>query len=166
MKRFLLLFLLIIGCKQEEEKKINIPRGSEFTKGFTVYESISGDRKWFLKADSAITEKDRIRIYGVHLKFLDREDVHSVLTSDSGFVIEKTGDLIAYGNVEVLTKDSVKLFTNSLFWDNGNEKILVQGVFHYTGKDEEFEGEGLESDPDLKHIVIKKRVEGKGSIEE
>ena len=53
------MFLLFIGCKQEEEK-INTPRGSEFTKGFTVYESISGDRKWFLKADSAITEKDRI----------------------------------------------------------------------------------------------------------
>jgi len=165
MKKILFLFLLLYGCKQEEEK-INIPRGSEFTKGFTVYESVSGDRKWFLKADSAITEKDRIKIYGVHLKFLDREDICSVLTSDSGFVIEKTGDLIAYGNVEVLTKDSVKLFTDSLSWDNRNEKILVEGVFHYTGKDEEFEGEGLESDPELKHILIKKRVEGKGRIEE
>ena len=165
MKKILLFFLLFLGCKQEEDR-IKPTRGVEFTKGTTVSESISGERKWFLRADSAITGKDRIRIYGVHLEFLEAEVVRSTLSSDSGLVIENTGDLVAYGNVRVITRDSVKVFTDSLSWDNSKERILVKGRFRYQGKDEAFTGEGLESDPELSHIIIKKRVEGEGRIKE
>ena len=165
MKKLLFILVLLAGCK-EEESNVNIPRGSEFTKGFTVYESFSGQKKWFLKADSAITMKDSIRIYGVHLKFLDKERERSTVVSDSGLVLERSGDLKAYGDVRVLTGDSIKLYTDSLSWDNRNEKILVKGGFKYISKREEFEGEGLESDPELKHIIVKRKIKGKGSIEE
>lgn len=159
--KYIFLIFLIFGCSKVREKG---EKQKIFIKDFSISESFSGYKNWILFADSAReSENYSYVIYNINLSFLSSEkETLSKLYSDSGHVFEETGNLIAFSNVKVLTSDSIKLFTDSLRWDNKIEKIVIDGLFRYWTKDEFIEGEGMESDRLLKEIVIKKKIKGKG----
>jgi len=140
----------------EETQKVSV-------KDFTISESISGNKNWILFADSAIVKDTSYIIYGVRLNFLsENKDTISKLFSDSGVVFENSGNLTALSNVKVILSDTIKIFSDSLKWDNKSGKIIIEGNFKYISMSEEIEGEGMESDRFLKEVVIKKRIKGKG----
>ena len=65
--------------------------------------------------------------------------------------------MLAYGNVKVISGDSLKLFSNSILWDNqyklitSNDSVTFTTTFNDT-----MYGIGIESDVDLTHSKILK----------
>ena len=63
----------------------------------------------------------------------------------------------AYGDVKVISDDSVKLFSNSILWDNHYKLITSHDSVMFTSSDNDtMYGVGFESDMDLTKWKIKK----------
>lgn len=94
---------------------------------------------------------------GVAVDFFDSEGKHlSYLESDSAIIIEKTNDMIARGNVTVISDNGTTLYTEELRWDHGREKVVSDvGVVFITEKDT-LKGKGFESNADLTEWVIER----------
>lgn len=161
-----LVVLLLIFCDCSEEQKVEIPDFHEEIKDFRLTE-MSGDLlKWELSGNRAVSRRDTIIVYEVNLTFFNNEgNVSSTLRSDSGFVIEKTNDLTALGDIVIKTADSVTLWTQKLNWIEEEEKITTDREVRYKKDGKLYRGTGMESDPDLKHIKIKKNFRGEGEFE-
>jgi len=122
-----------------------------------------GKRAWTLEARRVEFRNDTTVLYHLTLHFYDEhEEPTSVLTADSGYLYERTRDMVAFGHVEVLTlEDSTRLLTRSLAWDHQRERIYTfDSVTVYRGT-EVLTGVGLISDPALKRIRIGGEVLGK-----
>ena len=100
----------------------------------------------------------------VKADFFDEEGMHiSQLTSDSAHIDQKTNNLHAYGNVKVISDDSVKLFSNSILWDNHYKLITSHDSVMFTSSNNDtMYGVGFESDIDLTQWKIKKPRGTKG----
>ena len=81
----------------------------------------------------------------------DEQGLHiSQLTSDSAHIDQKTNNPHAYGNVRVISDDSVKLFSNSILWDNHYKLITSHDSVMFTSSNNDtMYGVGFESDMDL-----------------
>ena len=79
----------------------------------------------------------------------------SNLKSERAFVYENSDNLLAIGNVVVVSDSGVTLFTDSLYWENDNERITSNDtVMLTTGVNDTLYGVGFESDVDLTHWKI------------
>ncbi len=128
-----------------------------------IEETRWGKRAWTLQAERVEFRQDTTALYHLTLHFYDSNEVPtSVLTADSGYLFERTRDMVAWGHVEVRTlEDSTRLLTHSLAWDHQRERIYTfDSVTVYRGS-EVLTGVGLISDPSLKHIRIGGEVIGK-----
>ncbi len=104
-------------------------------------------------------EKKEVILEGnVDADFFSIEEEHmSNLKSERAFVYEKTDNLLAIGNVVVVSDSGVTLFTDSLYWDNKLEKITSNDtVMLTTETNDTLYGVGFESDVDLNHWKILK----------
>ncbi|SVA03165.1 uncharacterized protein METZ01_LOCUS56019, partial [marine metagenome] len=92
----------------------------------------------------------------VDADFFSTEEEHmSNLKSERAFVYEETDNLLAIGNVVVVSDSGVTLFTDSLYWDNKLEKITSNDTIMLTTEmDDTLYGVGFESDVDLTHWKI------------
>ncbi|OQY29932.1 MAG: LPS export ABC transporter periplasmic protein LptC [Candidatus Cloacimonetes bacterium 4572_55] len=128
---------------------------------FTVIETKLGKRKYKAVAEHAKIFKDRGETVASQLEvvFYDQEGIpFSTLTSDSGLISEKTKNMRAAGNVVVVNRDSARLESEELKWDHGKEKIISDKFVKITRGRDTLTGIGLETDPQLKEIEIKKDV--------
>ncbi len=125
-----------------------------------------GTPLWELFAKEAREVERYTKIYGIKLIFYSKEgEPVSTLYADSGKVKREKGDLSALGNV-VVRREGWTLKTRSLNWNNRKKKIWTRDEFVYEGKEGKVTGKGFESDPDLKHIVIKEKYTEEGEFEE
>ena len=70
---------------------------------------------------------------------------------------EKNDIKLAIGNVRVYSDSGVTLFTDSLLWNNKNEKIFSNdSIMLTTNYNDTLYGIGFESNVDLTHWKIKK----------
>jgi len=98
---------------------------------------------------------------GLYVDFFDKEGTHtSVLVADSGNIREVKQNLEVRGEVVFTTDRGVNLETKSLRWDPNLNKILTDDFVKVTRGKDVVTGYGLESDPELKHITIKRNVSG------
>lgn len=87
--------------------------------------------------------------------FSTREKHMSTLTSREARVFEATDNLLALGDVVVVSDSGVTLYTDSLYWDNGAEKITTRDTVMLTTETHDtLYGIGLESNVDLTHWKI------------
>ncbi len=84
--------------------------------------------------------------------------VSSTLVSDSGIIREKTHELKVWGNVEVSSKDGIKLEADSLYWDQKTNQIVTESFVKITQQGNIQTGYGLESDSKLTNFKIKKDI--------
>lgn len=85
----------------------------------------------------------------------------SWLTADSGEVIEENNQMTVWGDVEVTSDDGVKLFTETLKWDQDRNRV-VNNVYNEIHRgDDILRGYGLETDRNLKEFTLKKQVSGR-----
>jgi LPS export ABC transporter protein LptC len=128
---------------------------------FSTTETFGGDKSWRLLAAKAevFGGKGFSKVYGVKVLFYGPEgDVTSTLTSERGRVSEGTRDLQAFGNVLLESSDGVTLETNSLRWDNRNERIWSAEFVTVTEGNKVLTGYGFDSDPDLKNVQVHSEV--------
>ncbi|MCD6246553.1 LPS export ABC transporter periplasmic protein LptC [candidate division WOR-3 bacterium] len=165
MKRLILLLLLLFLASCNNDDKIVKSRESEYLTDFTINTTRKGHKEWTLLAEKAIQSPgdSMIVIFNFNLTFFKQDSFDSYLKADSGLFYPDRGDLYAYKNVFVLTKDSVELRTDSLFWNNSEKVLHAPGEILLKQSGMLLKGKDLTSRSDLKEIVIK-NVEGREKI--
>ncbi len=102
-------------------------------------------------------DKQEIVLDGnVDADFYSTDEEHmSNLKSERAFVYESSDNLLAIGNVIVVSDSGVILFTDSLYWENDNERITSNDTVMLTTEvNDTLYGIGFESDVDLTHWKI------------
>ncbi len=163
MKVFFVVFSLIImiiafnGCtsfdqdQTETDEEIDFPDQESWqTEMFFTRE---GKRRAVLKAGYvAKYSKKRYTLLkeGVQVDFYDSEgNAKSVLTSEEGKVFDDQEDMIATGNVVVVSKNGTVLNTEELIWKNNEERIISNVPVKITTETDTLYGDSFSSDPDL-----------------
>ncbi len=156
------VLVVLVACGQSQEPgTTENPPPKEELQTVQIVETRWGRPQWTLNADRILLGSDTTRVYPVRLTFYDEEGrVSSHLVADSGWVLEKTRDLIAMGNVVVVTQDSTRLVTSSLRWDNKQRKIETDQEVTIYKKGRVLKGKGLVSDAALERIEIEGQVVG------
>ncbi len=87
--------------------------------------------------------------------FFDESGRHSsVLKARGGEVKDNTQDMMAYGNVIVVSDSGVTLYTDTLHWDNRNKKIYSRNPVMFITRYDTLYGDRFESDERLKNYTI------------
>ncbi len=92
---------------------------------------------------------------GVKVDFFNNMGEHtSVLTSKGGEVKDQSQNMIAYGNVVVVSDSGLTLFTDTLLWDNEKQKIISEIPVKITSDTDTLYGDSFISDPNLENYEI------------
>jgi len=161
-------FLIILGlssCVKEKPEKPKISGEESFPdqaiENFTLTHTNQGEKEWELEADRAeIYEKEgKTVVHRLKLKFYEQGKITSVLTARRGEISSPSGDIEVRGDVVVTSeKEEMTLKTNSLKWDARRDRIVTDDFVRQEKGDTIVTGQGLESDPKLERLVIKKDV--------
>lgn len=93
----------------------------------------------------------------VDVDFFDEEQSHlSHLKSHKARVNERTNDLLAQGNVVVVSDSGVTLYTEELCWNHKRERIISDVFITLVSDKDTLTGIGFESDSDLRNWIIEK----------
>lgn len=161
------LFFILVSCN---DSKI-VPK--VLTDSINV-EEIPSQISWNVEVifvDSsytkAILRAKRARIYdrigitlldsGLQVEFMSKQSKNriSLLTADSAEIEDKTKNMIARGNVVVISdSSSTKLETSVLQWNNATQKIYSTEYVKITSPTESIQGWGFESDQYLINYKI------------
>ncbi len=162
----LAVVLLLSACSEQVPEDVTV--GSETTKppdevftDFVTMESDSGLVQWRLTAPRAdrYAKEKLIMLDNPVIEFFDKEGTRqTTLISDAGEYSEETRDMLAYGNVKVESADGDVLETDSLFWNSKQDKILSHSFVKLTRGRDVITGYGLECDPTLNSVDIKRDV--------
>jgi LPS export ABC transporter protein LptC len=158
-----MLAIVFVSCEKQNTTEFEIKEESLTS---FILKNYKGSRIiWKLTAEDARIS-DTTVIHQFELEFFDENSQpSSKLKADSGYVIHKTNDLKAVGNIVIKSSDSVTLWTDELNWSEEKQKIFTDGEVKYSKDKQVYHGKGLESDLGLKHIVIKEKFSGKGEFE-
>lgn len=131
--------------------------GTSLIGNLYMSEANSGNARWRLKAQNALMEEKKGKIYFTTpaVKFYDGNSVSSVITSLRGEMLmrEKEAELIGEVHVNAL-KDGMRLATTRLFYSSARNKIWTpEPVTIYKG-DTIITGRGFTANPDLSEIEI------------
>jgi LPS export ABC transporter protein LptC len=128
---------------------------------FITEETDSGRTTWRLTAPEAsrFREKKLVILDNPTIQFYNEQGaIRTTLVSDSGEYYEDTRNLLAFGNVVVTSADGDVLETDSLLWDNEQNKILSDAFVKLTRGRDVITGYGLECRDDLGTVDIKRDV--------
>ncbi len=162
VKLILIIFITLsfLSCNRTKENTSNkkiTTTSKEDAEKFVLVDSRGNNRNWVLRAEKANNFGDSIKLYVLSVDFYDAEGKYnSTLTADSGVVFSPSGDMKAINNVEVTSRDSTKLKTDNLRWNNKRKKIITDDEVEITKKNSVITGKGMESDANLEHIEIKR----------
>ncbi len=152
-----------VGSKEDQPQELpNI-----VLERFWRTETKNGRKMWILSARRAKVYDEVIYADSVQIRFFDdNEKEFSLLTAPGGIMNIKSRDILVGDSVTVLTNDSTKLFTDSLFWQNDSQKIMTDGYVKILKKNGSvIEGKGLRTDPYLRKIEIISETKGLAPIE-
>ena len=114
-----------------------------------------GDTLYFFDDNSRI-ESDNPRI----TFFTAAGAKDAVLTARHGTSNTRTNNMVARGNVVVVSEDGRRLTTEELIFNQTKNQISSDSAFVLTEPDRRLEGIGFQSDPNMKNIRILKGVSG------
>lgn len=158
----ILCALSLVSCKKEERRTIPTrqPLPDEVLEEVVLKEIDKGSVVWILNAEKASNyeEEGVIKVYDIRLEFYDADEtISSVLEADSGAVFVSNKDMRAMGDVKVVTGGEAVLETDLLEWDNAKRLISTESKIRITTKESLVTGTGFESDPELKHMKIRRQ---------
>lgn len=161
-------FLIIVSlssCGKEKPEKPKISDKKSFPdqaiENFTLTHTNQGEKEWELEADRAeIYKKEgKTIVQKLKIRFYDQGEITSILTAREGELRSPSGDMEVRGDVVVTSeREGITLKTESLKWDTQRKKIVTDDFVRQEKGDTIITGQGLESDPELEKIVIKKNV--------
>ena len=162
-----IFFILIIGvvitaCTNisEEENAVDQTFPDHESWNSTIYLTKNGLKNAIIIAghltkynDSQVTTMDQ----GVDIDFFNARGVkNSHMTSLKADVNEQTNNLVAQGNVVVVSDSSATLYTEELEWNNEREKIISRAEVTFITNQDTLYGTGFESDANLENWVMEK----------
>ena len=164
MIRVILLLIFFFGCKSSNDIQEEIPDVRNFNENEIEMPIITITREGLPVVRAISNQLVKNQTSNATLKgdvkadFFNDEGRHmSRLISDSAHIDQRTNNLHAYGNVKVISDDSVKLFSNSILWDNHYKLITSNDSVMFTSSNKDtMYGVGFESDMDLTKWKIKK----------
>ena len=171
-----LAVLLAQGCSEKASQQLASQGGEvpdEVVSDFVTEETDSGRVSWKLTAPKAYRYNAR-KVFVMddpRIEFFDEAGMlQTTLTSDNGEYFQDTRDMLAYGDVLVVSVAGDVLETDSLRYLNAEDKIVSDSRVKITRSDGVYTGVGLECDHDLSSVVVKKDVratiiDGKGKID-
>ncbi len=163
---FIILLFYFGSCNEEKAvpekiiENIDIIQPDIISKDITVSFVDSSFTKAILKADKAKVFNERKKTYlegNVKADFFSQKTKQRVswLTSDSAEVDDNTKDLLAKGNVVVVSdSNNTRLETSILHWDNKTQKLYSTEFVNITSPQENIKGWGFESDINLTYYRI------------
>ena len=161
---FVLGLLWTSGCSVKEEESPSPTNESPIQTiyGYHTVETERGQMRWELfgnRAERYAGEED-LHLIGVRMYFYSDGKLSATLTSEKGTVNENTRNMVAKGNVKIVTEDDRTLESEVLNWDNERRIISTELFFRATDADKVLTGIGLETDPKMTDLRIKQQVQG------
>lgn len=157
--------LLFLACGNETSQDSPISEqgtADEVFTDFTTQESDSGMVKWRLTAPKAskFTVKELVLLDTPTILFFDDDGaLQTTLTSKYGELYNDSRDMLAYGDVVVVSENGDVLEADSLYWRDADEKIVSNTFVKLRRGNDLLTGIGLECDYNLSSVNIKKNVE-------
>jgi LPS export ABC transporter protein LptC len=161
-------YFLVFFCSCEEGEKLAVSQLDDASE--TLPDQISWDvtvdfidssfKKAVLTARKALIyekRKETVLDSGLKVVFFSSKTGKraSVLTADSAKIDDITKDMMAMGNVIVISdSNQTKLETELLMWKNRDEKLYSTEFVRITSPDEKLQGYGFESDLNLTNYKI------------
>jgi len=162
----ILLTACSLGCQSTEQPastKSTAPAEGPDQEGWnsTITVTSNGRITAFVKYHRMEKYSKKRRVFftdSVAVDFYNQQGLHSSqLTALRGVLNEETNDVVALGNVVVVSDSGVTLRSDSLRWDNRRQKVLTEAFVTITrANGETLQGYGFESDPNLKTLSIKR----------
>jgi LPS export ABC transporter protein LptC len=164
----LLCFISCTVCDKGEYKEClgeEIPR--IILEQFSLTETRTGEKLWVLNAFYARVFDELIHVDSITIRFFDKEGVEfSIMHAPGGILNTRTHNVLVGDSVEVTTNDSIRLYTDSLFWMNDSELIVTNRPVTIIKADSTvIQGTGLRADPYLEKIEIFGTTQGISPIE-
>jgi LPS export ABC transporter protein LptC len=159
-----LAVLLAQGCSEKAPQQIASQGGEvpdEVVSDFVTEETDSGRVSWKLTAPRAYRYNAR-KVFVMddpRVEFFDEAGMlQTTLTSDNGEYFQDTRDMLAYGDVLVVSVEGDVLETDSLRYLNAEDKIVSDSRVKLTRGNDVITGVGLECDHSLSSVDVKKNV--------
>ena len=162
MNRLTILCLFIFACNNTELNKIGetrdgLPDAESWNATITL--TNKGSKRAVIKSGHLQKYQQRQYILldqKVDADFFNEEEIYtSNLKSEIAEIDESKDFLIAMGNVVVVSDSGVTLFTDTLSWDNVEEKIFTDDrVIFITEQNDTLYGIGFKSDIELNNWEI------------
>lgn len=156
---FILAFFFIISCSSDEKKGASSEKSGTQADTMSVFFTNEGNLQAILFAPKMVRRDEYTWAWNISARFFPNNDtvVKGGLKADSGFVAPGYGDkrvVCLFGNVHLVSPDSIELFSDSLRWNPVSQKIETNSSVKMVHKDETLEGTGLISDPNFKNMRI------------
>lgn len=165
MRYILLIFIILLMCGCiTEEKEPSVPNTTEnypdqeswdatilITKeAHTIGHLKAGKIEKYSKKNITLLKEN------IKIDFYNNEGQHtSVLTSEGGKVFDYSQDMLAYGNVVVVSDSGMTLYTDTLKWDHKRQKIVSDvPIMITTEEGDTLYGDSFVSDPNLRNREI------------
>ena len=162
MNRLTIISLFIFACNNTELNKIGetrdgLPDAESWNATITL--TNKGSKRAIIKSGHLQKYQQRQYILldqKVDADFFNEDEIYtSNLKSEIAEIDESKDFLIAMGNVVVVSDSGVSLFTDTLSWDNVEEKIFTDDrVIFITEQNDTLYGIGFKSDVELNNWEI------------
>lgn len=158
--------LLAAGCGNEPPKirLAAISNGAAgptmLFEGFHMVATRGNKLEWEFYARAAqVYEKIRVaKAQDIRVVYWRNNEVVSTLTARRGVIQTDNNNLRAEDNVEMISKEGVRLLTERLQWDQVRQKIYTDLPVRVERKGSILTGVGLETDSELKQLDVLSHV--------
>jgi len=153
----ILLFTIVAGCSDIQDTANTKAQITDYPDqeswNAQMFFTREGRRRAILEAGYIAKyskKKYTLLKEGVKVDFYDENGEHkSVLTSDEAKVFDDKDDMIATGNVVVVSDNGTRLYSEELIWENKTQKIRSEVPVKITTESDTLYGDTFLSDPDL-----------------
>jgi LPS export ABC transporter protein LptC len=128
---------------------------------FSITETDSGRTQWTLFAKHAATyqARDLVTARTLRIDFFDEKgQKSSELLAREGELYQRTRDMVARGNVVLLTTEGWRMSTEEMHFLNSHRKITSDKLVRVEKEGTVLEGVGFESDPNLEHFEFQHQI--------
>jgi len=128
---------------------------------FVLTETDSGRPQWTLFSKHAATyqARDLVTARTLRIDFFDEKGLKtSELNAREGELYQRTRDLIARGNVVLLTTEGWRMSTEEMHFLNSRRKMTSDKLVRVEKEGTILEGVGFESDPNLQHFEFQHQI--------
>jgi len=156
---------LVAGCSGGKKLSASGTSGElpdSEVEDFSVTETDSGRPEWTLFAKHAATyqARDLVTARTLRIDFFDEKTrvKTSELIAREGELYQRSRDLVARGNVVLLTTEGWRMSTEEMHFLNSHRKITSDKLVRVEKQGTVLEGVGFESDPNLEHFEFQHQI--------